>query len=254
MWGSQARKVKPGKGKGQPLEKGEKGKFLEKASLCKKARRSGGRKASSTGTSGSSLTTTGRPGTGTTSWKRRAGRVTSSGPALLSKTVLRLWRAWRTRGRSFRRSWKKVEKRLEERKLEEFSAGAKVGGQRFLPGFGKGQVFEKEQADSKPLQKGSSSSSSTKPQQKAMPKPRVQQQPSSTPYQPTLTLRSRPGFSQSSSFSEPLKKGQPLEKGQPLDKGQPLEKGKGKGKKGKQDPQMCSWKRATTIERPWERP
>ena len=52
--------------------------------------------------------------------------------------------------------------------------------------------------------------------------PRPKQQPSSTPYQPTLNLRSRPGFSQASSSSEPLKKG----KG----KGEPLEKGE-KGKK-----------------------
>ena len=84
--------------------------------------------------------------------------------------------------------------------------------------------MEKDQADSKPLQKGSSSSS--KPQQKAMPKPK--QQPSSTPYQPTLNLRSRPGFSQASSSSEPLKKG----KG----KGEPLEKGKKSLEKDKQAP------------------
>ena len=86
-------------------------------------------------------------------------------------------------------------------------------------------MFGKDQADSKPLEKGSSSSS--KPQQKAMPKPK--QQPSSTPYQPTLNLRSRPGFSQASSSSEPLKKG----KG----KGEPWKKAKrqevlGKGQAG----------------------
>ena len=62
-----------------------------------------------------------------------------------------------------------------------------------------------------------------------MPKP--QQQPSSTPYQPTLNLRSRPGFSQASSSSEPLKKGKG--KGEPLEKGQ---KGKKSLEKDKQAP------------------
>ena len=86
--------------------------------------------------------------------------------------------------------------------------------------------MEKDQADSKPLEKGSPSSS--KPQQKAMPRP--QQQPSSTPYQPTLNLRSRPGFSQASSSLEPLKKGKG--KGEPLEKGQKGQEVLGKGQAG----------------------
>ena len=138
----------------------------------------------------------------------------------------------------------KAEKRFEERKQEESSSssestkppkksgklGPRLGGgaameeiQDFSILLEKEKSLEKDQADSKPLEKGSSSSS--KPQQKAMPRPK--QQPSITPYQPTLNLRSRPGFSQASSSSEPLKKGKG--KGEPLEKG---EKGKKSGQAG----------------------
>ena len=169
-----------------------------------------------------------RAGTGTTSWKRRAGRVDKQWPSLAEQNSPDIVEGLEEQREKLQKALEKAEKRLEERKQEESSSSSestkppkkcgKLGPRlgevkeedqpwrksKISPFFWKREsLLEKDQADSKSLQKGSPSSS--KPQQKAMPKP--QQQPSSTPYQPTLNLRSRPGFSQASSSSEPLKKG-----------------------------------------------
>ena len=285
MWGSQARKVVKGrpleKGKGKPLEKGKeeekgKGKPLGKGKEEEKGKGKplgkGKEEEEEEEEEGEYIWKPflgkyrwvkpdhnrmyRRAGTGTTSWKRRAGRVDKQWSSLAEQNSPETVEGLEEQKDKLQKALEKAEKRLEERKQEESSSssestkppkksgklGPRLGEvkeedppdwsameeiQDFSIPLEKGKSLEKDQADSKPLEKGSSSSS--KPQQKAMPKPK--QQPSSTPYQPTLNLRSRPGFSQASSSSEPLKKGKG--KGEPLEKG---EKGKKSLEKDKQAP------------------